>query len=99
MSYDIAETKCSWCDRWIWLSLMAHEIRLGDPIHAECAKEFDAEHGPYCKCGHGHDTHQNDRDYCCVQGCKCRQYDHAHGEHPDDHDPTDKELTAYYGTQ
>ncbi len=23
----------------------------------------------------------------------------AHGEHPDDHDPTDKELTAYYGTQ
>jgi len=102
MSFDgKSEVKCAWCSTWVCLGL-DYEIRLGDEMHTACAKEWDAEHGPYCKCGHEWDNHLTGPYHtydCVVTGCKCRSYDHAHGEHPDDHDPTDAELRAYYGPQ
>ena len=99
MSFDgKSEVKCAWCSTWVCLGL-DYEIRLGDEMHTACAKEWDEEHGPHCSCGHGHDQHEPMWNLCVIKDCKCRKYEHATGEDPQDHDPTDAELRAYYGPQ
>lgn len=41
MSYDKAEAVCPICEKIIWLAL-DYEVRDGEELHVECAKEWDA---------------------------------------------------------
>lgn len=46
MSYDEkTEAGCSWCEKRIDLNCDDYTVRLGDELHADCAKEWDNEHG------------------------------------------------------
>lgn len=99
MSYGLVRELCSICEKWVELNL-DHEVRNGEALHTECAKEWDAEMGPTCKCRHSIDGHYMDEGRCMVPGCKCRAYDHAHGERAGiEREPTDAELAAAEGTR
>lgn len=99
MSYDTKmEAECHWCQRWVCLGV-DYEVRLGNEMHPECAKEWDAEFGPFCTCGHEWDNHTAATTHYGCAICICSKYDHAHGEDPKDHDPTDAELRQMYGPQ
>jgi len=43
---DATEARCAYCDGWICLGAMEHEIINGDPVHAECAGRLQLEEAP-----------------------------------------------------